>query len=257
MYCAPMPGVPTPVLLALLGTCAVLRAAHSQQQDLGIATKTSSIAQVRATAGATRVPVVPRVSVAPPEPVATSAQDPKQRGVQLRAVLITKLAAYITTKSAQKPDTAPFVIAVAGSDAFGDAIQEMLPGKCVGKRKIQIVVVAPEAAATESTKDNKENREHDDKKDNDAKDDKKQDFDLLYLGSNIEAELAAAIVKCYDKTATPLVSERPGFAKLGGGLQLFIQDNKIKFEVNQESLKKQGLQVSPQLLKLSTKAPIR
>jgi len=83
----------------------------------------------------------------------------------------------------------------------------------------------------------------------------KHDYDLLYVATSVDALVVDGIIKNHKKTATPLFSGRPGFASKGGGVQLFIKDNNMKFEVNQSALKAQDLHVSPHLMKLSTKGP--
>jgi hypothetical protein len=42
------------------------------------------------------------------------------------------------------------------------------------------------------------------------------------------------------------------FVKLGGMLGLKLTDNKVRFEVNLNAFREAGLDVSPQLLQLST-----
>ncbi|MGK0154452.1 MAG: hypothetical protein ACI9SE_001404 [Neolewinella sp.] len=155
--------------------------------------------------------------------------------MRLRAAYISKIAAYITTKAPSKPkqSNAPYVIAVVGSDAFADAIIKLLPGKAINKRKVKVVVLDPAIAATTT----------------------KHQHQLLYVATSLNATVVARIVASHAKLATPLMSCRAAFATKGGGVQLFIKNNKVKFEVNQKALKVQGMKASPQLLKLSTKGP--
>ena len=72
---------------------------------------------------------------------------------------------------------------------------------------------------------------------------------------NVDAEQLKKVVQTHADKPVPIVCERPGFAGSGGGVQLFVQDNLIRFEANAEALKKQGVRASPQLLKLSRKGP--
>lgn len=159
--------------------------------------------------------------------------------MRLRAAYISKIAAYITTKSKAKPQSkskqskAPYVIAVVGSDAFADAIIKLLPGKVIDNRKVKVIVLDPAIAATTT----------------------KHQHHLLYVATSVHSTVVARIITGHAKLATPLMSSRAAFATKGGGVQLFIKDNKVKFEVNQKALKAQGMKASPQLLKLSTKGP--
>jgi len=215
-----MPGPHLPFLLTILATSLSLAAASVRSQSHSSQHATAEPASNRPASASER------------QTLPATLQDPKKHATQLRAAYILKLAPYITAKP-PKPDADPFVIAVAGHDSFADAIVQLLPGKEINKRKVKVVIVDPTIAATSS----------------------KHDYDLLYVATSVDALVVAGIIKQHKTTATPLFSERPGFASKGGGLQLFIKDNKVKFEVNQTALKEQGLHVSPQLMKLSTKGP--
>ena len=81
--------------------------------------------------------------------------------------------------------------------------------------------------------------------------------DLLWLAGSLDADVVQRILSAHQKCAVVLISERPGFAADGGGVQLFVAENGVKFEVAAEALKQQGVRVAPQLLKLSRKGPGR
>ena len=162
-------------------------------------------------------------------------QDRKSRAMRLRAAYVSKIPAYITPAAKAKNSTSPFVIAVVGNDVFADAIRKLLPGKTIHKRKVKVVVVDPTIAATTT----------------------KHTHDLLYVATSINQAVVKRILESHKQLATPLMSSRPAFASKGGGLQLFIKNNKVKFEVNHKALKAQGMKVSSQLLKLSTKGPLK
>lgn len=166
-----------------------------------------------------------------------SAQDPaaEARAAVLRAMMVLKIAPYLAHDAGEQPDAkTPYRIAVVGDDATVTAIKRHLPGKEVGKRQVEIVAVSEKDA----TKPGKEPA-----------------FDVMFLARELDAKVVAAVVAAQAKRPTVLVSERPGFAKAGGGVQLFVEDNGLRFEVNQDALKKQGVRASHQLLKLSRKGP--
>lgn len=162
-------------------------------------------------------------------------QDPRARAAKLRARFINKLAPYLKNadKHAKKDET--YRIGVVGKDLLADAIYKHLPSKPVGKRRIQVASFRAKAAATATA----------------------CKFDLLYVASTIDAAKLTAIIKAHEKLGTILICEQAGFAKAGGGIQLFVSNNKIQFEVNHVALKRQGVRISPQLLKLSTKGPTK
>jgi len=48
-----------------------------------------------------------------------------------------------------------------------------------------------------------------------------------------------------------VIGDTPGFAEKGVGINFFLQNNKLRFEINREALKKSGLVVSSELLNLA------
>ncbi|MFN3244324.1 MAG: YfiR family protein [Planctomycetota bacterium] len=159
-------------------------------------------------------------------------QNPKARAAIVRAMIILKIAPHLRFPDARQR-TAPFRIGVVGKDLLANAIREKLPGKQVGKRKVIIDVIDPEVAAKA------ERRTH----------------DLLYVATTVTAPKVDKIVQRHERLSTVLVCERAGFASKGGGIQLFVEKKKVRFEINQAALKKQQVRANPNLLKLSTKGP--
>lgn len=162
-------------------------------------------------------------------------QNPKARAAQLRATFIHKIAPYLHGTGKPTTKNRFYRIGIVGKDLLVDAIRHALPGKLVGKRKIKVTALTAKTAANTSS----------------------CEFDLIYVARTIQPAKLAAIIKSHERLATVLVCERPGFAKQRGGIQLFVSNNKIRFEVNHEALKNQRVRVSPQFLKLSTQAPTK
>ena len=48
-----------------------------------------------------------------------------------------------------------------------------------------------------------------------------------------------------------LVGEEPGFAEQGGTINFFLDENKIRFEINIETAKQDQLKISSKLLSLA------
>lgn len=167
---------------------------------------------------------------------AAAAQDPAaaERAATLRATFLLKMAPYLAPETPPKKPPKTYRIAVVGDDAVTQVAAKLLAGKKVDERPVEIVVVSlADAAAGKGT----------------------GDCDLMYLAGNVDAEQLKKVVQSHADKPLPIVCERPGFATGGGAVQLFVQDNLIRFEVNAEALKKQGMRASPQLLKLSRKGP--
>lgn len=156
---------------------------------------------------------------------------------ELRAGTVLKLASYLTPERPRpKPEgkPPPYRIGLLGKDAVTCTAAKTLPGKPIGDTTVTVVQVdtlqAIEGKAADAC-------------------------DLLYVADSIDPKVLARVVAMHVDKPMPIVCERPGFAGGGGGVQLFVQDNLIRFEVNGEALKKQGVRASPQFLKLSRKGP--
>jgi hypothetical protein len=82
-----------------------------------------------------------------------------------------------------------------------------------------------------------------------------QRYDLLYIAGSVDRASLVKILASHQQVAIPTVATRPGFAAMGGGVQLFVQDNCVRFEINADVLKKQGLHVGAPLHKHSKQGP--
>jgi uncharacterized protein DUF4154 len=69
---------------------------------------------------------------------------------------------------------------------------------------------------------------------------------ILFLPSNKSKDIAAVIQKI-GTNPTLLVSEKDGLAKSGSAINFIIKDGKIKFELNKNTVTKQGLKISSYL----------
>lgn len=166
----------------------------------------------------------PRAGVDPPKPKEKDptpvppSQDPtRQKGKE---------------RAAEKPR--PYRIGLVGKDDVTTVAPRHIADKKVGSRPT-VTVVVPLEQATQGPKTD--------------------DYDLLYVAAPIEPAVLQQILASHAAVPVPIVSTRPGFVADGGGVQLFVQDNLVRFEVNAEVLKRQGVHVDSQLQKLSKRGP--
>jgi hypothetical protein len=158
---------------------------------------------------------------------------------ELRAGTVLKLASYLTPEqprhpTGQKPP--PFRIGLLGKDDVTCAATKALPGKTVGQTTATVVQVDTLQAIEGRAADV---------------------CDLLFVADSIDPKVLARVVAMHADQPMPIVCERPGFARDGGAVQLFVEDKDLRFEVNVDALKAQGIKASPHLLKLSRKGPTR
>ncbi|MBZ0152592.1 MAG: YfiR family protein [Planctomycetes bacterium] len=169
-------------------------------------------------------------------------QDPEPqerevtRAAMLRATVILKLAPYVSpdVPPEARPPRPNYRIAVVGNDDLATAIVAQLPGKKVDKAPVQVAELSERAAAAPPTP---------------------PEYELLYIAASVDDKTLARIIAAHRQLPVLLICERPGFVRAGGGVQLFVQDNGVRFEVNQQALKDQGQRASPELLKLSRRGP--
>lgn len=151
-------------------------------------------------------------------------------------MVILSIAPYVTADTQSAAKRRRYRIGVVGVDAVAAVALRELPGKKVDQWCVTVTEVEPKAAANGSAA---------------------ADLELLWIAASIDDATLQRIIAANADKPVVLICERAGFAALGGGVQLFVQDNRIRFEVNADALKKQGLRPSSQLLKLSRKGPGR
>jgi hypothetical protein len=116
----------------------------------------------------------------------------------------------------------PILISVVGNDPMGDSI-DGLGGKTVSGRKV-VVRKAGNLASLE--------RCH-----------------ILFVGASEKASLAPAL-GAVQRWPVLTVGDFEGFAGRGGTIGFIRQENRVGFEINEESARKAGLKVNAKLLYL-------
>jgi hypothetical protein len=120
----------------------------------------------------------------------------------------------------------PIVIGVLGHDPFGLVLDQTFGGKRLADRKFEV----RRYGAVEEL----------------------QLCHLLFI-SSAEQPGWDRVLKVLQGTAVMTVSDGRGFVKSGGIIELLLEDNKIRFDVNLNVAKRSGLKISAQLLQLARK----
>jgi hypothetical protein len=119
---------------------------------------------------------------------------------------------------------APITVLVVGEDPFGPHLRAALEDKVVGGRGIKVLhspEVPPQIGAQ-----------------------------LVFAGRLSKPEVERLLGLCRGKPVL-LFGERPGFADAGAQGNFYLEDGKVRFEVNVEALTASRLELSSQLLKLA------
>lgn len=119
---------------------------------------------------------------------------------------------------------APLLLCVFRDDPFGGALDEMLQGKTINSR----AVVARRINELTDLKS----------------------CQLVFV-SHQEDKKLSEILNSLRGTSALVVGESDGFAERGGGIQFFLEDNKLRFAVNVDAVQKARLSVSSKLLALA------
>lgn len=75
--------------------------------------------------------------------------------------------------------------------------------------------------------------------------------DMLFIGQNLGAELDPPAAMRLQLGALLSVSDRTGFAKNGGMIEMFLRDDKVRMRVNLDVVRASGIRLSSKLLRLA------
>jgi hypothetical protein len=119
----------------------------------------------------------------------------------------------------------PFVIGVLGKDPFGAILDEIAATKKVEGRR---VIVRRFATMAEY-----------------------KPCHILFVAASVAPDQKAAALKKAHGSVVLLVGEEAGFARQGGTVNFFIEQNKVRFEINLDAAKREQLRISSKLLSLA------
>jgi len=122
-------------------------------------------------------------------------------------------------------EDAPFVIGVLGVDPFGATLDQVAAVKRIGDRRIVV-------------------RRFDSL-------DQYRPCHILFVAKTTSVEEHFEAIRRLRATHVLLVGERPAFAHRGGTINFVLENNKIRFEVNQSAAQRGDLKISAKLLQLA------
>jgi hypothetical protein len=143
---------------------------------------------------------------------------------RIKAAFLLNFAQFVDwPDSAFATPSSPFEVGVLGADPFGPALDETVQGENVHSRKLAI---------------RRSKRIED-----------LADCQMIFVSKSERARLAAILAKTGSRPVVT-VGEIPGFAAEGGTINFYLDQNKVRFEINAASAKLGGLKISSQLLGL-------
>jgi len=166
------------------------------------------------------------LAVAVVSTIALPAQADEGAGeYKVKAAFIYNFARFVDW-----PDTAfssadaPFVVAVVGKDPFEGILEQLVAGKQVGARRIVV--------------------KHFDSADQIGP------CQILFVPMSEDDSLSGIIQKVQNSPVLT-IGESEDFDSSGGCFRFFTDDNRMRFEINQDAAEQAGLRVSSKLLKLA------
>lgn len=157
-------------------------------------------------------------------PDKTSAQSAVSKEYQIKAVFLFNFIQFIVWPENAFPDTnAPFAIGVLGDDPFGAALAETVQGETIRNRKIVI----------EHSKEIKDLK----------------NCQLIFI-SKSESRQATEILASLGSAPALTVGDFENFARSGGVINFYLQEKKVRFEINPDAAQNRGIKISSQLLGL-------
>ena len=121
-------------------------------------------------------------------------------------------------------DQAPILLCVFRDDPFGNALDQILQGKTINSREV-LARRINELPGLKSCQ--------------------------LVFVSHREDKHLSEILNSLQGTSALVVGESDGFAQRGGGIQFYLEDNKLRFAINVDAVQKARLSVSSKLLALA------
>jgi hypothetical protein len=152
----------------------------------------------------------------------------------LKAAFIYNFAKFTEWPQGTLPATAPFTACVLGASAGGGAsasaspiqvaLERTVKGRQFAGRQISVVQMRIDGQL--------------------------RSCHLLYL-SGVTLAQVAAVLEAVRGAPVLTVSDVDDFARRGGIAQMFVEDGKMRFELNLEAAKRSGLELSSKLLVLA------
>lgn len=147
----------------------------------------------------------------------------EEAGAKIKAIYIYNFTKYIEWPADYKEGN--FVIGVFGNNSqLLSELSKMAASKTVGSQKLEIRSISNPAEAAQCH--------------------------IIYIIGDNSGQLAEVITKIKGKS-TLIVTDKPGMAKQGSGINFSIVENKQKIELNRANIEKYKLKVASTLVEMA------
>lgn len=154
-----------------------------------------------------------------------TSQETVPSELEVKAAYLVNFAKFAEWPSAAFPDAgSPIIVGVLGRDPFGEILDRVLAGQKAGSRPFKL---------------RRGKRIAD-----------MEGCHLLFIAEADRDRVGDALSELRGRNILT-VSDSENFASLGGVIGFYVDQKRIRFEVNPQALEKQGLKLSSKLLKLA------
>lgn len=162
------------------------------------------------------------------QPLVAAGQSPAMidREYPLKAAYLYNFGAYIEwPDDAFEEPTSPLVIGVIGQAPFGDVLDQ-LSRRNIGSRQVAVRHLGMR--------------------------DPHDACHILFVAASVSDEQQRQLLAEVRGLPVLCVGEAPGFTEYGGDIGFFVLQNKLRFKINLEAARGQGLKISSKLLSIAT-----
>jgi YfiR/HmsC-like len=170
--------------------------------------------------------IIVLAAIAPP--IRAQAREQHSDEYRVKAAFLFHFAQLVDWP-ADPPDDSknPFVVCTLGSDPFRGDLENTIGGKSIGARVVQIRhLKAPQDASS---------------------------CQILFIPRDEDSQLTS-ILAALAGDAVLTLGEADDFIQRGGMIRLFVEDSRVRFDVNQGAANRAGLRVGARLLVLASNA---
>ncbi len=150
--------------------------------------------------------------------------QPAANEAEVKAALVYNFAKFVEWPDETASSTLPVVVGVAGDSNLKAVIDDTLRGKTLRGREFAVRdLTAPETGSG---------------------------CHILVITSK-EKDRVQKLLHLAQASPTLTIGELDGFADLGGVIELVLENNQFRFEINAGAARRRGLKVSSRLLRLA------
>jgi len=143
----------------------------------------------------------------------------------VKAAFLLNFARFVEwPASAHSSETSPIHVGVLGEDPFGETLERTFAGRTAQGRSLAVL------------------------RSGDPKD--LASCHIVFIRTT-RKDKPAALLEPFRERPVLTVGEAEGFARAGGILNFYLEERKVRFEINPEAAKRAGLKISSKLLQLA------